>query len=106
MHDHGVASVRFVGDWRLLLALCYDNCLRAYDTDTGNCKFEQANENRCMFTSLEVDGRNGEVRLHLHSHTCALASASPEEQKQITVAYARQETAALSCSAVVASTTS
>ncbi len=54
--------MRFVADWRLLLALCYDNCLRAYDTDTGSCKFVQMNENRCMFTSLEVDAKNGEVR--------------------------------------------
>mmetsp|Transcript_30067 Transcript_30067/g.77977 ORF Transcript_30067/g.77977 Transcript_30067/m.77977 type:complete len:848 (-) Transcript_30067:359-2902(-) len=61
LHDHGVAAVRFVGDWQLLLALCYDNCLRGYDTDTGNCKFVQMNENCCMFTSLEVDNKNGEV---------------------------------------------
>ncbi|KAF5831098.1 WD40-repeat-containing domain protein [Dunaliella salina] len=61
LHDHGVAAVRFVGDWQLLLALCYDNCLRGYDTETGICKFVQMNENRCMFTSLEVDNKNGEV---------------------------------------------
>jgi len=56
-----VVAVRFVAEWRLLLALCYDNCLRGYDTDTGDCKFVQANENRCMFSALEVDNKNEEV---------------------------------------------
>lgn len=64
LHDHGVAAVRFVGDWCLLLALCYDSCLRGYNTETGDCKFVQANENRCMFSALEVDSANGEVCLH------------------------------------------
>lgn len=41
LHDHGVALVHFVAGLRLLLALCYDNALRAYDTDTGDLKFVQ-----------------------------------------------------------------
>lgn len=50
---------------RLLLALCYDNSLRGYDTDTGVLRFSQASENRCTFASMEVDLLNREVRARL-----------------------------------------
>jgi hypothetical protein len=54
-------QVRYIAPWHLLLTLCYDNCLRAYDSITGELKHEWENENKCLFTGLEVDLEYAEV---------------------------------------------
>ncbi len=53
--------VRYVADWHLLLTLCYDQCLRCYDSDTGEVKHTWQNENRCLFLDLEIDMESKEV---------------------------------------------
>ncbi len=62
VHDRGVLLVRYVAEWHLLLTLCYDNCLRAYDSDTGEVQHTWTNESRCLFLDLEVDVEYKEVR--------------------------------------------
>ena len=73
MHDHGVAAIHYAACSGCLLALCYDNALRAYDTESGALRFLQPSENRCMFAAVEVDDMHQEVRCvlqgrHAHVH--------------------------------------
>lgn len=60
-HDRGVLLVRYVAAWRALLTVCYDNCLRVYDTESGELMHLWENEANCMFTDIEVDRGLGEV---------------------------------------------
>ena len=66
-HDRSVLFVRYVAVWQMVFSLAYDNCLRVYECSSGPggafvLKHCWENENRCHFTSLEVDLEFHEVR--------------------------------------------
>ncbi|KAG2492355.1 hypothetical protein HYH03_009303 [Edaphochlamys debaryana] len=61
LHDRGISVIRYVAKWDLVLTIAFDQCLRAYDTKSGNVRHVWTNERGCQFTCIEVDLEFDEV---------------------------------------------
>ncbi|KAL6753225.1 WD40-repeat-containing domain protein [Haematococcus lacustris] len=73
-HDRGVLLVRYVAAWSVLVTLCYDQHCRVWSTASGELKYEWENENRCLFTSLDLNLEHGELLVGDRQGTLAIFS--------------------------------